>query len=896
MIIKQIVKTIKNPNTDFSERCFLLTNMTSVFTLSIIFLWDIYIGESFEKLIMLASAIVITAILVPVFMMKNQMGVGSIVLGALLIIIVLPVEYFTGGGVYGCTPIWFAYSFLYIGLNISGTKKYFMLLITMVSAIGCYIISYLHPHIITIHNSKTAHLDSIASLIGVGFMLYYTVTFLIKLYNEERLHAKERAEEIKELSEAQNIFFSSMSHEIRTPINTIIGLNEMILRENASPEINDDAANIQSASKMLLSLINDILDISKFSAGQMKMNESTYYTGDMLSDVVGMLWVKAKDKNLEFHVDITPDLPEQLIGDEVRIKQILINLINNAIKYTAEGSVTLSIQCAETGGDRMNVIYSVTDTGMGIKKENIPYLFTAFKRVDEERNKYIEGTGLGLSIVKQLVDLMDGKIAVNSVYTKGSKFIIEIPQRSVGEKKIKTDSIDARKQLKSYKEYHQSFEAPDAKVLVVDDTSANLLVVKKLLRDTKVEITTAVSGTEALEKTLSTAYHVIFMDHMMPGMDGIECMHKIREQVGGFCKESKIVVLTANVGEDAKIKYAKEGFDGYLMKPVDGKMLESELRRQLPKDLVMVTGSDEEILNESVSWIDEHVNKANVLITTESVADIPKSLIEKYNISVLPHMVLTKDGVFEDGFEIDTKGLLAYMKDADAKVVTESPDVRAHEEFFSEQLKKANNIIHVSISSKVEKSGCIAATEAAKVFDNVFVIDTGHLSGGQALMVLEACRMAEEGCKTNDIIYRLETMKKHVQTSFIVDNMDYLARAAQVTQKMANFTKVFMIRPVLELKKGKMVVGSVFLGSRQYAWNRYINKVLKTNEKIDKRILFITYVGLSQNELEQIKEDVSRKIEFENIYYQEASPAIAVNCGPGTFGLLFATEIRDNSL
>ncbi len=896
MIIKKMINTIKNPNTDFSERCFLITNITSAVTLAIIFFWDIYIGESTGKLIMLGATVILTMIAVMFFLQINRLGVGSVLVGLMMILIVLPHEYFTGGGVYGCTPIWFAYSFLYMGLNIGGRKKYFMLFLTTASAIGCYLGSYFFPEILTVHDSKTAHLDSVASLIGVGIMLYLTVEFLMKLYNDERLLAKKQAKEIKDLNDAQNQFFSSMSHEIRTPINTIIGLNEMILRENASNEINEDAANIQSASKMLLNLINDILDMSKFQAGQMKLTESSYYTGDMLSDVVGMFWIRAKEKNLEFRVDVAPDLPEQLLGDEVRIKQIIINLVNNAIKYTMEGSVTLSIQCAELGGDKVNVIYSVTDTGMGIKKENIPYLFSAFKRVDEENTKFIEGTGLGLSIVKQLVDLMGGKIAVNSVYTKGSKFIIEIPQRAVGNKKMGTGGLEKKKHSKNFKEYHQSFEAPEAKVLVVDDTTSNLLVVKKLLRDTKVDITTVGSGAEALEKTLNTNYHVIFMDHMMPGMDGIECMHKIRNQVGGASKESKIVVLTANVSEDATLKYAKEGFDGYLMKPVDGKMLESELHRLLPKDLLQVTGSDEEILNETVSWIEEHGKKSNVVITTESVADIPKSLIEKYDIAVLPHMILTESGIFKDGLEIDTKGLLTYMKDDSVKVSTESPDVQVHENFFAEQLKRADNIIHVSISSKIGKSGCIAATEAAKVFDNVFVVDTTHLSSGQGLMVLEACRMAEEGRKANEIINRLEEMKKHVHTSFIVENMDYLARANQVGQKIADITRVFMIRPVLKLKKGKMVLGGTYLGSRQYAWNRYINSALKTPDKIDKRVLFITYVGLSQNELDKIKENVCKKIEFENIYYQEASPAVAVNCGPGTFGLLFATEMYDISL
>ena len=247
--------------------------------------------------------------------------------------------------------------------------------------------------------------------------------------NEQLVTAEKQRKEIYMLNKSQNSFFSNMSHEIRTPINTIIGLNEMILREDVSEEVIEDAVNIKAAGKLLLNLINDILDMSKFQSGSMQLLIEPYHTGDMLSDIVGMLWIRAKDKKLDFNVDVSPDIPAELIGDEVRIKQVLINIINNAIKYTKEGSVSLTVQCERKDDKTCNMIYMVSDTGIGIKSEDIPYLFSAFKRVDETSTKHIEGTGLGLSIVKQLVDIMGGKITVNSVYKKGSTFMIEIPQR-----------------------------------------------------------------------------------------------------------------------------------------------------------------------------------------------------------------------------------------------------------------------------------------------------------------------------------------------------------------------------------------------------------------------------------------------------------------------------------
>ncbi len=708
------------------------------------------------------------------------------------------------------------------------------------------------------------------------------------------LESDKQKDEIEKLNAAQNRFFSSMSHEIRTPINTIIGLNEMILRENVSDEINEDAANIRSAGNMLLHLINDILDMSKLDSGQMQLTPVSYRTGDMLSDIVGMLWIRAKDKGLEFKVDVAPDLPGELYGDEVRIKQIIINVLNNAIKYTKEGSVTLNIQCRREESNNVTVIYSVTDTGMGIKKESIPYLFTAFKRVDETENRYIEGTGLGLSIVKQLVDVMGGKITVNSVYTKGSTFIIEIPQRTVSGSTLGNVDLSKRNSILRMESYHQSFEAPEANVLVVDDTETNLMVVEKLLRDTKVNLVTAISATDALKKTAETEFHVIFMDHLMPEIDGIECLHMIREQKGGLCKESKIVALTANAGGDTKALYVREGFDGYLVKPVSGESLENELRRLLPKELVTVTSVNDEILEESTLWIKDHQAKAEVCITTESVADLSPDLVDRYNITVIPHMVCTEDGIFKDGLEIETSGLLSYMRDESKFVETAAPDVAYHESFFAKKLEKANNVVHVSISSSMQKSGFHAASEAAKSFDNVFVINSEHLSSGQGLLALYAARLAEEGYGAEEIVDMTTRAIPRVHTSFVVDSMDYLARAGQIGRKTADIVKALMIHPVLSMKKGNLVLGGAYFGSREGAWRKYINSSLTTINKIDTSLLFVTYVGLNNREKDEIAAEIEKKMHFDRIVFQQASPAIAVNCGPGTFGLLYMIAESNN--
>ena len=726
--------------------------------------------------------------------------------------------------------------------------------------------------------------------LAMGIIMLYTKYCLYKEINTEtRQH-----QQIEMLNKAQNSFFSNMSHEIRTPINTIIGLNEMILREDVSEEVMEDAANIKSAGKLLLNLINDILDMSKIQSGRMELLSAPYRTGEMLSDLVGMMWIRAREKKLDFHIDVSPDIPNELIGDDVRIKQILINVLNNAIKYTKEGSVSLSVQCEMINDNTCNMIYNVTDTGVGIKPEDIPYLFSAFKRVDEGSNKHIEGTGLGLSIVKQLLDLMGGKVTVNSVYTKGSTFIIEIPQTCETQSKMGQYNFDKNKALGHREGYVAKFEAPQGRILVVDDNEANLMVVKKLLRETKIRVDTAMSGAEALRKTLNIKYDVIFMDHLMPEMDGIECRRRIIEQTGGRSRETSIVILTANADEENRALYQRENFDGYLVKPVSGDDLETELYRLLPKDIVHITGNRSEIAEETISWMRGDKKRKRVVITTESVADLPQEIIRKYNIAILPHKVCTNEGIFKDGKEIDTRGVLKYMEDTTKSIRPTAPELKETEDFFAKQLSSANNIIHISISSKVENSGYFVASDAAKSFDNVFVVDSGHLSSGQGIMAIEACRMAEAGKSPEEILARLEKLKKKIHSSFIVDNLDALARAKQVGKGVANLVNSLMGRPVLVLRKGKMSLGMLYFGSRKRAWKSYINTCLAGDKPIDTGILFVTHCGISNKDLDWIREQINKKMTFDEVHFQQASPAISVNCGPGTFGLLLREKDKDD--
>lgn len=842
-------------------------------------------GKNITNVISLCIAFAVFLGIACLAIYYHKIHMGAVIIATIIIYFLAPFNFVTAGGIYGGAPIWFLLGVVYVCLVVEGKIKYVFLVSSFVIVLACYYVAYCYPSLINQHTLEMVYADSLMALIVVAGLTCSMILFQNAIYRSENEIAQKQKKEIEELNRAQNRFFSSMSHEIRTPINTIIGLNEMILREDVSEEVAADAKSIQGAGKMLLTLINDILDMSKMESGKMDIVPVAYDVGAMLSDIVNMIWVRAREKGLAFHIDVDQSMPAQLLGDEVRIKQILINLLNNAVKYTQEGSVTLSIQCKTVHQGLAQVSYSITDTGMGIRKESIPHLFSAFKRVDKEKNRYIEGTGLGLSIVKQLATLMGGEIAVNSVYTKGSTFVVTLPQEIVGEDEIGELNLEARHAMNVREHYKQSFEAPKAHILIVDDNETNLMVAEKLLRDTKVQIETVTSGAQCLTKTLQNRYDVILMDHLMPEMDGIECLHAIRTQTGGLNQNIPVVILTANAGGENQALYRREGFDGYLLKPVSGIQLETELLRHLPGELVsMMNEASSAGITETP--VLEHKRKMAVMISTDSVCDLPRHLVEKYQIAIMPYLVLTEGGAFLDSVEAETDGILSYISEQGKQARSEAPSVADYEDFFANQLTKAQRIVHITMAQKVSE-GYANAVEASKTFDNVMVIDSGHLSSGMGLMVLRAAEYAAEGMTAELILEKIKGMKQCVSTSFIVDSTEYLARSGRVSSRINTVCKAFLLHPVLILKNSSMKVGAIRIGTRNYVWKKYIVSTLRTMREIDTNTLFITHAGLTKEELTEIEKQVRNKVAFKNVIYQKASSAISTNCGPGTFGLLF---------
>ena len=423
--------------------------------------------------------------------------------------------------------------------------------------------------------------QTVPMVFGLGFLLTFIV---IQQVNDLRNINLEKQRAI-DISEAKTRFLASMSHEIRTPINAILGMNEMILRENSDKAIEEYSRNIQTSGKMLLMLVNDVLDFSKIEAGKLEIKENDFLMSDMLYDVISLVQERAEEKSLELSAEITDEVPNALCSDEFRIRQILVNIMNNAVKYTEKGSVTLKVGGSYTDdGYLLSLI--VKDTGKGIRKEDQEHLFEAFSRADTKSNANIEGTGLGLAIVKNIVDSMQGEIDVESEYGAGSEFRVTLPVKYNDKQPLRSDFMEHRIEQETTKA-EVGFTAPDARILAVDDNQSNLTIVKLFLKKNGIVPDLCKSGSQAIKLCKENKYDLILMDHMMPSPDGIEALHIIKTDEASLNKDTKAVVLTANAVAGSRQMYMEAGFDDYLTKPIDSRLLEETVKKMLPANKVL---------------------------------------------------------------------------------------------------------------------------------------------------------------------------------------------------------------------------------------------------------------------------------------------------------------------
>lgn len=443
--------------------------------------------------------------------------------------------------------------------------------------------------------------------IGQQNRRYKRETRLLEQQSRQLRAAREEAEQAKNdaisANAAKTRFLANMSHEIRTPINSVIGMDEMIIRECHESHIREYATNIRQASQSLLFIINDILDITRIESQKMELVLVEYKLGELIQGLMEMLSLRAASKQLELKTNIANGLPSVLYGDEVRIRQILTNLITNAIKYTHEGSVTLIVNGRQEN-DTLHLHFAVKDTGIGIKPEDIRKLGSAFERIEESRNRNIEGSGLGLSITTQLLQLMGSKLKVDSEYGKGSIFSFDLNQSIVSAAPMKLEKAEL-----SDSDANISFIAPNAKILVVDDNAMNRRVFTGLLKKTKIQIEEADSGSKCLELVQNSHYDLIFLDHMMPEMNGVEAFQFMQEWDDYPCKNTPKIMLTANALAEAEKEYIELGFDGFLAKPIIIRELESLIQNLLPDELVIVPNAsfdaiDQPDFDKDPDWID----------------------------------------------------------------------------------------------------------------------------------------------------------------------------------------------------------------------------------------------------------------------------------------------------
>ncbi|MCM1144784.1 MAG: ATP-binding protein, partial [Lachnoclostridium sp.] len=522
---------------------------------------------------------------------------------------------------------------------------------------------------------------------------------------KKNIELEKAMEEARKAGRARDLFLSNMSHEIRTPINTMLGLNELILRESQDETIRGYALDIKQAGDVLLSLVSDILDFSKIQSGKMELLDGIYDVSSLLNDLINSISIPLRKKKLRLTLDIASDVPYKLSGDEIHLRQIVGNLLSNAIKYTKAGMVTLHLSWKPLEEDTILLQIAVEDTGIGVKEKDMKKIFETFTRLDMEASRTEEGSGLGLAVTNRLVEMMGGTLRVDSAYGKGSIFSFAIPQKVIDSKPLGDFQKQYDRSVRKSIGYREKFIAPLGKILVVDDNAMNLAVAQDLLRKTKLQIDVASSGEECLEMLKRKEYHLICMDHMMPGMDGVDTLHAIRELEGNPSRDIPIIALTANAVVGAKEFYLDAGFEDYLTKPIEPEKLEDMMIKYLPKELVYLSGDEELASTEEMdmggmdeeSLIDMGINASNGLKYMGGSHALYKRVLKDFREILIEKEEQLKGML--DKEDISGYAIIVHALKGNARNV--GADELAEEAFELEKKSKAGSLEEVEVQSPI---------------------------------------------------------------------------------------------------------------------------------------------------------------------------------------------------